>query len=87
MSTLAEKVLVLSLTNIAGMPYHAVHVCLVLGRVGVPHCEAAVRITLASSLERISSSKESSACEISGLIEARSDVYPYHCLTSLGSSV
>ena len=58
------------LVCIADMSFYAVHICLV-GLVGVRNCEDAVRISLASSLERISSSIESSACEISGLIEAR----------------
>ena len=45
----------------------------------------AVRITLASSEDRISSSNDDKACEISGLIDARVRVrnsVPYLCLTS-----
>lgn len=50
--------------------------------------EAAVSISLASSLERICSNKESSACEISGFIEATlrdPSFVPYLYLTSLNS--
>ena len=49
----------------------------------------AVRITLASSDDRISSSNDDKACDISGLIDARVRVrnsVPYLCLTSLGKS-
>ena len=46
-----------------------------------------MRITLASSVALISSSKDWRACEISGLMEAsvreRSSV-PYRCVTSFG---
>ena len=50
---------------------------LICGRV------VAARITLASSDDRISSSKDVKACKIS--VRMRNSV-PYHCLTSFGKS-